>query len=90
MTERLLLYVVINFQLIPIMISICMMGFKNRNVTDYIKMFQLQKHESHWFFKIVFTQVSIYVSLFFTMLVICGLLIKEQIPKKLVSKQIIL
>ncbi|CAI6362094.1 unnamed protein product [Macrosiphum euphorbiae] len=70
--------------LIPIMISICMMGFKNRNVTDYIKILQLQNHESHWFFKIVFTQISIYVSLFFTMLVICGLLIKEQIPKKLV------
>ncbi|XP_022168578.1 uncharacterized protein LOC111032512 [Myzus persicae] len=70
--------------IIPIMISICMMGFKNKNVTDYVKMLQLQSHESHWFFKIVFTQIAIYVSLFFTMLVICGLLIKEQIPKKLV------
>jgi len=81
---------VIFFQLIPIMISICMMGFKSKNVSDYIKILQLQNHDSHWFFKIVFTQVSIYVSLFFTMLVICGLLIKEQIPKKLVSKKIIL
>lgn len=78
---------IIHFQIIPIMISICMMGFKNRNVSDYIKMFHLQTHESHWFFKIVFTQISIYVSLFFTMLVICGLLIKEQVPKKLVSKK---
>lgn len=75
-----------NFQLIPIMISICMMGFKNRNVTDYIKLLQLQNHDSHWFFKMIFVQVSIYVSLFFTMLVICGLMIKEQVPKKLVSK----
>lgn len=72
------------------MIAICMMGFKNKNVSDYIKILQLQKHDSNWFFKLIFTQVAIYVSLFFTMLVISGILIKEQIPKKLVSKKIIL
>jgi len=80
------LYVVINFQLIPIMISICMMGFKSKNVMDYIKLIQLQNNDSHWFFKIIFVQVSIYVSLFFTMLVMFGLMIKDQVPKKLVSK----
>lgn len=69
------------------MIAICMMGFKSKNVADYIKFLQLQSHESHWFFKIVFTQIAIYVSLFFTMLVMCGLLIKEQMPKRLVSCQ---
>lgn len=69
------------------MIAVCMMGFKSKNIADYIKIIQLHNHESHWFFKLVFTQVSIYVSLFFTLLVICGLLIKEQIPKKLVSNK---
>lgn len=72
------------------MIEIFMMGFRSRNVSDYIKMIQLQSHESHWFFKIVFTQVSIYVSIFFTMLILWGALIKEQIPKKLVSSKHIL
>lgn len=62
------------------------MGFKNKNASDYIKILQLQRHESHLFFKIIFTQVSIYISLFFTSLVMCGIVIKEQIPKKLVSK----
>lgn len=69
------------------MIAVCIMGFKSKNVSDYIKILQLQRHESHIFFKIIFTQVSIYINLFFTMLVICGALIKEQIPKKLVSKK---
>lgn len=69
------------------MIAITMMGIKNRNLEDYIRIFQLQRHETHWFQKMVFTQVSIYVSLFFTLLVICGTMIKEEIPKKLVSSK---
>lgn len=65
-----------------------MMGFKNKNFSDYMKIIQLQNHESHWFYKMVFTQVSVYVSLFFTMLVLCGIALKEQMPKKLVSKKL--
>lgn len=76
---------IIGFQIVTIMIAVCMMGYKNKNVSDYIKIFQLQSHEKNWVIKMVFTQVSIYVSLFFSMLVISGSLIKEQMPKKLVS-----
>jgi len=67
------------------MIAVGTMGYKQKNFSDFIKIILLQKHETHWILKMIFTQVSIYVSLFFTALIICGVLIKEQMPKKLVS-----
>lgn len=78
----------IYFQLIPIGIEISLMGYRNKTVIDYIKFIQLESHESHWLFKAIFVQITIYVSLFFTMLVMCGILIKEQMPKKLVRQKI--
>ncbi|XP_025405383.1 uncharacterized protein LOC112679703 [Sipha flava] len=70
--------------LIPVVVEVSLMGYRNKTINDYIKLLQLQSHESHWFFKIVFIQITIYVSLFFTLMVMCGVLIKEQMPKKLI------
>lgn len=67
------------------MISIGTMGYRNKNLNDYLKVLSLQRHEAYWFYKIIFIQVAIYVNIFFTMLVLSGMLIKERIPKKLVS-----
>lgn len=77
----------INFQVIPIMIIIEMMGYKNKNLSDYLMLLAVQRHQAYWLFKFIFTQVTIYVNLFFTTLVLCGMLINEQIPKKLVNEQ---
>lgn len=62
-----------------------MIGLKSKNIIEYIKLIQLHNNEPHIIFKLIFTQVSIYVSLFFTTLILCGVLIKDQIPRKLVS-----
>ncbi|VVC28548.1 Hypothetical protein CINCED_3A011709 [Cinara cedri] len=70
--------------LIPIVISIWMVGLRSKNLIDFIKLIQVQTKESHSVFKLIFTQVSVYVSLFFTVLVLCGVLIKDQMPKTLI------
>lgn len=73
------------FQLIPIVVEIYLMGYRNNTFNDnMILLLTLLGDKSHGFFKVVFIQITIYVSLFFILLVMCGILIKEQMPKKLV------
>ncbi|XP_050433711.1 uncharacterized protein LOC126841338 [Adelges cooleyi] len=68
----------------PLLIAIFMAGFQNHNLRDYLLMLQLQAHQPNWFNKVIVTQVTVYVCLFYSVLIVIGEMIKEPVSKKLV------